>query len=158
MPRRPIKEYRCEVHGEFDAVKPVCPSGCRGRFVTREIRTAPGIKSGATKRADWALNALAEDHGYTDMNNSPSRANSVAEWVTRSGRKIKPMVERVPVQHAEPGFSRMENPEIPKVAPAQFGMQAEAATSVMIAGRRGRPIPTKQIIVPQGGRDKLPSI
>lgn len=126
-----LKEFRCLAHGEFESVKAICPHGCAERFVVREFRTAPAIKHGRTRRADWAINALAEDHGYTDINNSPSRTNSVAEFATRHG-KIKANPHWLDIPHAEPGFSRNKDIPVPKVTAEQIG-----ATSGL--GFRGTP-------------------
>ena len=144
-----MKEWRCAGHGEFESPKPVCPHGCTGRFITREIRSAPGLKGDRTKAADWAIGALAEDYGYSDIQNSPSQTNSVAEWQTKTGRKVSANPQWVEVAHAEPGFSRDKNIAVPTVNPQQFGMAPESAASTLLAGRRGRGIPTKQVLQPK---------
>jgi hypothetical protein len=143
------KEWRCAAHGDFEGYEGKCPHGCSERFVTREIRSAPGLKGDRTKAADWAINALAEDFGYTDINNSPSRGNSVAEYATAHGKKISARPTWGEVQHAQPGFSQDASIAVPTVTPQQFGVQPDAAPAALIAGRRGRGIPTKQVLRPK---------
>ena len=115
----------------------------------REIRTAPGLKGDRTKAADWAVNALAEDFGYSDIQNSPSQTNSVAEWQTKTGRTVSSKPQWIEVPHAAPGFSRDASIAVPKVNAQQFGTQPDSAPMVALAGRKGMGIPTKQVLQPK---------
>lgn len=143
-----MKEWRCAAHGEFEAPTPSCPQGCSARFVKREIRTAPGLHSDRTKRADWAINALAEDYGYRDIQNSPSRTGSVAEYATKN-RKVKVRPEWIEVPHAAPGFAYDKSIAVPKVNPQQHGTLPVSEANTLLDGRRGRGIPTKQVLRPK---------
>lgn len=62
-----LKEFVCSAHGPFESFEGICPSGCSARFVTREFRTAPGIKSGKTRNTDRNLRALANDFKLPDV-------------------------------------------------------------------------------------------
>jgi len=99
------------------------------------------MTSHGTKRADWAINALAEDYGYTDINNSPSRGESVAQYAMKN-RKVKDKPEWQPVPHADPGFSRDSKIAVPRVSATQFGVQPVSEASQMLKGLARRPIPT----------------
>lgn len=143
-----MKEWRCAAHGPFESPTQSCPHGCSPSFVRREIRTVPGHVGTKTKRADWAINALAEDFGYSDIQGSPSRTNSIAEYATKN-RKVKATPEWAEVPHAEPGFSRDPNIAVPKVNPQQFGMAPETGAQALLTGRKGRPIPTKEVLRPK---------
>lgn len=146
------KEFKCAAHGEFEGVEPICPHGCSARFVTREIRSAPGIRGDRTKAADWAINALAEDFGYTDIQNSPSRTNSVAEFATKNGKLIKAAPSWGEVQHAAPGWSQKgAKAEVPIVRGANFGTVEDSAPNKVLASRQGFGIPTKQVLKPKEG-------
>jgi len=136
-----LKEFCCAAHGPFESYTPSCPHGCPERYVKREIRTAPGLKSQGTKRADWAINALAEDYGYTDINNSPSRGDSVAQFAMKNA-KVKDRPEWQPVKHADPGFSRDSTIAVPRVNAAEFGVQPVSEAAQMLKGLSRRPIPT----------------
>jgi hypothetical protein len=137
-----IKEWECAAHGPYEAPEPSCPHGCPERFQRRVILTAPGTRSDKTKRADWAINALAEDYGYTDINNSPSRANSVAEFAKKHDKLKDQKPEWQDVPHADPGFSRDKTITVPTVTAAQFGAQPVSDAMTMLQGRKGRSIPT----------------
>jgi hypothetical protein len=140
-------EFRCAAHGPFEShvkVNTRCPQGCPPRFVKMEFRTPPSIMGTRTKRADAAIGALASDYGFSDIQGSPSRANSVAEYATRHGKvPAKPHWGDVP--HAEPGFSRDKKIPVPTVNAQQYGTVPTTGAQALLAGRKGRGIPTSVV-------------
>jgi hypothetical protein len=99
-----MKEWYCAGHGEFEAEEPVCPSGCKGSFITREFRSAPGYKSVKTKFTDQGMRTIANDYGLTDMSNRHGR--SVMENQRKPKQEVAPSWKSDQIQHAAPGFSQ----------------------------------------------------
>lgn len=81
-----IKEYRCARHGPFEASHAICNApGCDSSNVTREIRTAPKVKSETTTRTDAGLKQTAESYGLTNMR---SAREGEATKVTRTSNQV----------------------------------------------------------------------
>lgn len=83
-----LKEFRCFAHDlEFDSNEehPACPSGCSPKFVVREFRTAPSIRSGGTRVMDVMQKQLAMDYNLTDMKNDKSGTSVMSNTRTESG-------------------------------------------------------------------------
>lgn len=63
-----LHDYKCPTHGYFEAWDdaPDCPKGeCKG--ILQVYLKPPGIKGERTKRADKALNNLAQEFKMTDI-------------------------------------------------------------------------------------------
>jgi hypothetical protein len=83
-----LKEFRCFAHDlAFESMeeKPCCPSGCSAKFVVREFRTAPGIRSGGTRIMDSMSKQLASDYNLTDMKNDKDGSSVMHSTRTESG-------------------------------------------------------------------------
>lgn len=146
-----LKEYVCAAHGEFDAFEPVCPSGCAGRFVKREIRTAPGLKSIGTKNADAIQQQLATDFRLGDLSNA--NGDSVItnlrkkDWKALKGQPPSQWVGGVP--HAQEGWTQREGEKAPTFDPTSVGMGRGVALksgsvpkprAVIVKDSKGRPM------------------
>lgn len=116
------------VHGGFDGAEQRCPSGCGESMVVRAFRTPVGIGSATLKNTNRTLQALADDHGLTDMHQrdgtgmrradaaTHARLREAAEQMTApSGRDVselfKPVTDRfqmgkTPVPIGELSLSR----------------------------------------------------
>lgn len=78
------KEYLCAVHGDFEATKPLCPSGCKGdAMVQRVFRTAPGIQTQYYRNMNRTLENLATDHRLSNMSNAGGEGMRKADAGTR---------------------------------------------------------------------------
>jgi hypothetical protein len=125
-----LKEYVCAAHGEFEAFEPVCPNGCAGRFVRREIRTAPAIRSVRTGNADAISRQLADDFGLTDLSNkdgdSVMQNLRKKDWTRVKKGEIAPSAWVGGVPHASDGWAE-RGEKAPTFNPATVGLQADAA-------------------------------
>jgi hypothetical protein len=125
-----LKEYVCAGHGEFEAFEPVCPQGCSGRFVRREIRTAPAIRHNGTRNADNISRQLADDFNLTDL--SSKDGDSVMsnlrkkDWTRVKRGEIAPSAWVGGVPHASEGWAE-RGEKAPTFNPATVGLQADAA-------------------------------
>lgn len=62
-----IKEFRCAVHGDFEASHPICPAyGCRSESVERVFLTAPVIGTGVVRRTEAGMAETAARLGITN--------------------------------------------------------------------------------------------
>jgi putative FmdB family regulatory protein len=73
-----VREYACRDCGaQFESTLPPaevdCPS-CSSPEPEREFRTAPGMRSPKTAKADSTLKSLAADYGFSDMKNNRGEA------------------------------------------------------------------------------------
>lgn len=60
------KEWRCSIHGFFEATVPQCPHDCDGDIM-QVFLTPVAVKSDKTKNADKNLGQLATDFKMTDI-------------------------------------------------------------------------------------------
>jgi hypothetical protein len=60
-----VKEWKCDAHGYFESVDPVCPHGCTA--IQRVFLTPVAFKSDKTKRNDTTLQNLATDFQMNDI-------------------------------------------------------------------------------------------
>jgi len=60
-----MNDYKCDVHGYFEAREPKCPHGCD--TVQLVFLQPVGYKSDRTKGADKTMSQLAMDFGMTDI-------------------------------------------------------------------------------------------
>jgi hypothetical protein len=125
-----LREYRCAAHGEFEAFDLECPYGCSERFVTQEIRTAPGLHSDRTKRADGEMQNLARDYGLSDIANG-SDGESVMQTL-RKRPQFEPSWGRV--EHAAPGFS--QRGDVKTFDPRSMGAQPASVVQDMKSSLR----------------------
>lgn len=59
-----LKEWKCAEHGPFECSDAICPEmGCMSESVTREFRTAPGIKSRMVQQHERGIRALSDRMG-----------------------------------------------------------------------------------------------
>jgi hypothetical protein len=124
-----LKEFRCAIHGEFESVSKKCSDCGNDLFVTQEIRTAPAFKGRSTKFIDGQLREIADDYGLTDMRNDVKGGVSVAQArLNRLSKVERPRWGEVP--HAQPGFSRDPNAEVPKVTAESMGFVETPASKM----------------------------
>lgn len=146
-----MKEWRCAAHGPFDAVEQLCPYGCSARFVVREIRTAPAIRSAGTRNTDTVNRQLAQDFNLPDLSNA--NGDSVMtnlrkkDWKKFQG--VAPSVWAGGVPHAAPGWTQREGERPPTFDPQSAGMargaQLAAGTvppvkPMIMKDNKGRPL------------------
>jgi hypothetical protein len=115
----PLKEYRCAAHGPFEARKPKCPSGCSARFVVQEFRTAPAVRSAATKQSDRELRNLAGSYKMSDIPSVAEGESVMGEL--RKNPKYAPTWGHV--EHNAPGWSQREGEKAKTFSPASMGAQ-----------------------------------
>lgn len=60
-----LHDYKCPVHGFFEARKPICPKGCTD--VELVFLQPVGVKSDGTKHNDRTLSQLALDFNMSDI-------------------------------------------------------------------------------------------
>jgi hypothetical protein len=63
-----LKEWRCDSHGDFEAMLGIC--SCCGRKATRVFLSPPRIQTGMAKRVDRTLSREFERRGITNFSNS----------------------------------------------------------------------------------------
>jgi hypothetical protein len=63
-----LNDYKCPVHGYFEAYEAVCPAGCTDVSVV--FLKPIGVKSDSTKHNDRTLNQLALDFKMGDIKSS----------------------------------------------------------------------------------------
>jgi hypothetical protein len=122
-----LREFRCLAHGPFEAFEPECPHGCSARFVAQEIRTAPGLKSAATKVADREIGNLAKSYGMTNIPTSRD-GESVMDAVRR-GKQMAPTWGEV--EHNAPGWSQREGETAKTFNPQAIGAQPDNVVTRM---------------------------
>ena len=64
-----VKEWTCMAHGAFDGPDQKCPHGCGASMVQRAFRTAPAIQSSGYRTINTTMQALAAEHGLSDIRN-----------------------------------------------------------------------------------------
>jgi hypothetical protein len=98
MPRI-IRDYKCSVHGYFEAYAPICPEGCEENIMIVHLQ-APGLISDKTKGSDKNLRQLANDFKMSDIK-STREGDSQAGYYTRNNDS-SPSEQEVIQQPAEP--------------------------------------------------------
>lgn len=76
-----LNDYKCQKHGFFEAMEPLCPHGCTDVKVV--FLKAPGIKSERTKKADRTLRGLARDFGMSNIK-STREGEAQSGYLTRN--------------------------------------------------------------------------
>lgn len=155
-----LKEFVCAAHGDFDAFEAKCPHGCSGRFVRREIRTAPAIRHGGTRNIDNLTQQLADDFRLTDLSNRDGESVMTnlrkKDWVKlKHGVAPSSWVGGVP--HAQPGWTQRDE-KAPTFNPATVGLAAGIALTnkgkdAMVSGGKQTgviPKPRAQIVEHKG--------
>jgi hypothetical protein len=61
-----MHDYKCDLHGFFEAWEPICPDGC-SENVQMVFLQPVGTKSDTTKHNDKTLNQLALDFNMTNI-------------------------------------------------------------------------------------------
>lgn len=122
-----LKEFVCAGHGEFEGFEPVCPRGCKGRFVRQEIRTPPSIRHVGTRNTDALTQQLANDFGLSNVSSKDGESVMTnlrkIDWRKHQGQA--PSVWAGGVPHAEPGWSQREE-KAKTFSPSEIGMQGGA--------------------------------
>jgi hypothetical protein len=122
-----LREWACKAHGPFEESTeqgevPSCPRGCSRRFVTREIRTAPAVRSAVMGTIDKQTRGLAHDFGLSDIKVGRDDGKSVMDNLRKAGKPDEFAPQWLPVPHMKPGWvGRGEKPAA--LNPAAFGVQ-----------------------------------
>jgi hypothetical protein len=141
-----LKEFTCAAHGPFDERVegdeiPQCPTGCSPRFVRREIRTAPAMKTVISGRLDTLQRDIAHDFGLSDMKVSKDSNSSVMENLRR-GEDFSPKWVDVPNKMKSGWANRGE--QAGSISPTSLGLQGENNLApVAQTGQLPRRIPTR---------------
>ena len=102
MPK-PLKEYRCLAHGEFEsrAIKAHCPHGCT--TVVQEFRTPPMISTNRsqTQMQDNLQQMLASRYNLSDLK-TPDPGQTMSQKLRSTGSTMQtgPVVNPTSVQEA----------------------------------------------------------
>lgn len=79
-----MHDYKCDLHGFFEAWEPVCPDGCTEN-VQMVFLQPVGMKSDTTKHNDKTLNQLALDFNMTNIK-STREGDSQAGYYSRNNK------------------------------------------------------------------------
>ena len=79
-----MHDYKCDLHGFFEAWEPVCPDGCTEN-VQMVFLQPVGTKSDTTKHNDKTLDQLALDFNMTNIKS----AKEGDSQVRKNGQRIK---------------------------------------------------------------------
>jgi hypothetical protein len=86
-----LHDYKCDLHGFFEAWEPVCPDGCTEN-VQMVFLQPVGMKSDATKHNDKTINQLALDFNMTNIKSAREGENQSGFYT----RNNKPLPKDVP--------------------------------------------------------------
>jgi hypothetical protein len=122
-----MHDYKCDLHGFFEAWEPVCPDGCTEN-VQMVFLQPVGTKSDTTKHNDKTLNQLALDFNMTNIK-SAKEGDSQAGYYSRNN---KPAPKGVPEPPREPraGDAAILAGTTTPVASSSIGTTTGAATGV----------------------------
>lgn len=95
-----MHDYKCDLHGFFEAWEPVCPEGCTEN-VQMVFLQPVGLTSDTTKHNDKTLKQLALDFNMTNIK-STREGDSQAGYYTRNNGPTPKDVPPVP-REARPG-------------------------------------------------------
>ena len=95
-----MNDYKCDLHGFFEAWEPVCPEGCVENVKVVFLQPV-GMVSDTTKHNDKTLKQLALDFNMTNIK-STREGDSQAGYYTRNNGPTPKDVPPVP-REARPG-------------------------------------------------------
>ena len=95
-----MNDYKCDLHGFFEAWEPVCPEGCTENVKVVFLQPV-GLVSDTTKHNDKTIKQLAIDFNMTDVK-STREGDSQAGYYTRNNGPTPKDVPPVP-REARPG-------------------------------------------------------
>jgi hypothetical protein len=84
-----LHDYKCDLHGFFEAWEPVCPDGCTEN-VQMVFLQPVGMKSDTTKHNDKTINQLALDFNMTNIKSAREGENQSGFYT----RNNKPATQR----------------------------------------------------------------
>jgi len=70
----PLNDWKCQEHGFFEAMEPVCPHGCTDGVMVVFLQ-APGTISSKTKRTDKRAKQLAMDFKMSNIKSAKPGEN-----------------------------------------------------------------------------------
>ena len=83
-----LHDYKCPDHGFFEAMKPVCPQGCK-KGVKMVFLKAPSIRSPRTTKADKTLKQLADDFEMTNMRSAKEGESQAGMFKHKKKKQVE---------------------------------------------------------------------
>lgn len=123
-----LRDYECAAHGTFESDEPVCPAGCKGRFVTVVFLQPPAYHDGRSSHRDRTLRELADSVGLTNLKldkEDVGNGRSVMDNLRRpqGPEDFKPFAAEVP--HAPAGWSQRGEKPLTVNPTSTFGVQGD---------------------------------
>lgn len=77
---KPLHDWSCLAHGDFENSSGQCPHGCSNRMVQKIFLKPPAYHNGFYSGADKTLRTLADDYKMGDVRQKYGEPAQVTDW------------------------------------------------------------------------------